>query len=111
RIDVRFAGGDAGRVRAILAELMSLAPDLLVTNTNLVTGVVQAEVRTIPNIFISIGDPVGSGFVNDEARPTGNITGFANWKPTLVEKWLGLLKEIAPQVERVGILMHPEEPA
>ena len=111
RIDVRFPGGDAGRVRAILAELMSLAPDLLVTNTNLVTGVVQAEVRTIPNVFISIGDPVGSGFVNDEARPTGNITGLANWKPTLVEKWLGLLKEIAPQVERVGILMHPEEPA
>jgi putative tryptophan/tyrosine transport system substrate-binding protein len=111
RIDVRFPGGDAGRVRAILTELMSLAPDLLVTNTNLVTGAVQAEVRTIPIVFISIGDPVGAGFVSDEARPTGNLTGFANWKPTLVEKWLELLKEIAPQVERVGILMHPEEPA
>jgi len=109
-IDVRFPAADAGRVRAILTELMSLAPDVLVTNTNLVTAVVQAEVRTIPIVFISVGDPVGAGFVSDEARPTGNLTGFANWRPSLGEKWLELLKEIAPQVERVGILMHPEEP-
>jgi putative ABC transport system substrate-binding protein len=82
----------------------------LVTNTNLVTAVVQAEVRTIPIVFISVGDAVGAGFVSDEARPTGNLTGFANWKPSLGEKWLELLKEIAPQVERVGILIYPEEP-
>jgi len=75
-----------------------------------VTVVVQAEVRTIPIVFISVGDPVGAGFVSDEARPTGNLTGFANWRPSLGEKWLELLKEIAPQVERVGVLMHPEEP-
>jgi putative ABC transport system substrate-binding protein len=87
-IDVRFPAADTGRVRAILTELMSLAPDLLVTNTNLVTAVVQAEVRTIPIVFISVGDPVGAGFVSDEARPTGNLTGFANWRPSLGEKWL-----------------------
>src|SRR5215475_9722606 len=110
RIDLRFPGGDAGVARAIIMELMSLTPDVFVTNTNLVTAVVQAEVRTIPIVFISVGDPVGAGFVSDEARPTGNLTGFANWKPSLGEKWLELLKEIAPQVERVGILMHPEEP-
>jgi putative ABC transport system substrate-binding protein len=109
-IDVRFPAADAGKVRAILTELMSLAPDVLITNTNLVTAVVQAEVRTVPIVFISVGDPVGAGFVSDEARPTGNLTGFANWRPSLGEKWLELLKEIAPQVERVGILMHPEEP-
>jgi putative ABC transport system substrate-binding protein len=109
-IDVRFPAADADRVRAILTELMSLTPDLLVTNTNLVTAVVQAEVRTIPIVFISVGDPVGAGFVSDEARPTGNLTGFANWRASLGEKWLELLKEIAPQVERVGILMYPEEP-
>jgi putative ABC transport system substrate-binding protein len=78
-IDVRFPAADAGRVRAILAELMSLTPDVLVTNTNLVTAVVQAEVRTIPIVFISVGDPVGAGFVSDEARPASNLTGFANW--------------------------------
>jgi putative ABC transport system substrate-binding protein len=109
-IDVRFPAADAARVRAVLTELMSLTPDVLVTNTNLVTAVVQAEVRTIPIVFIGIGDPVGAGFVSDEARPTGNLTGFANWRPSLGEKWLELLKEIAPQVERVGVLMHPEEP-
>jgi putative ABC transport system substrate-binding protein len=109
-IDVRFPATDAGRIRATLTELMSLTPDVLVTNTNLVTAVVQAEVRTIPIVFISVGDAVGAGFVSDEARPTGNLTGFANWKPSLGEKWLELLKEIAPQVERVGILIYPEEP-
>ena len=109
-IDVRFPAADAGRVRAILTELMSLTPDLLVTNTNLVTAVVQAEVHTIPIVFISIGDPVGAGFVSDEAHPASNLTGFANWRPSFSEKWLELLKEIAPKVERVGVLMYPEEP-
>jgi putative ABC transport system substrate-binding protein len=109
-IDVHFPAADAGKVRAVLTELMNFAPDVLVTNTNLVTAVVQADVRTIPIVFISVGDPVGAGFVSDEAHPTGNLTGFANWRPSLGEKWLELLKEIAPRVERVGILMHPEEP-
>src|SRR5262249_3596558 len=109
-IDVRFPAADAGRIRAVLTELMSLAPDVLVTNTNLVTKVVQAEVHTIPIVFISVGDPVGAGFVSDEARPASNLTGVANWRPSVGEKWLELLKEIAPQVDRVGALMHPEEP-
>jgi putative ABC transport system substrate-binding protein len=60
RIDVCFPGVDVGRVRTALIELMSLAPDLLVSNTNLVTAAVQAEVRTTPIVFISVGDPVGS---------------------------------------------------
>jgi putative tryptophan/tyrosine transport system substrate-binding protein len=111
RIDVRFPGTDAGRVRAILMELMSLAPDVLVSNSNLVTAVVQAEVRTLPIVFISVGDPVGSGFVNNEARPNGNLTGFANWERSMSGKWLELLKEVAPEVERVGFMIHPETAA
>ena len=112
RIDVRFSAADAGRVRAGLTELMSFTPDVLVANTNLVTAVVQAEVRTIPIVFIFVGDPIGSGFVSDDARPNGNLTGFANWdSPAMVGKWLELLKEVAPQVERVGFMMHPETPA
>src|SRR5438105_10085125 len=79
RIDVRFPAADAGRVRAILMELMSLTPDVLVSNTNFVTAVVQAEVRTIPIVFIFVADPIASGFVSNDARPTGNLTGFANW--------------------------------
>jgi putative ABC transport system substrate-binding protein len=108
RIDVRFPGTDAGRVRGTLMELMSLTPDVLVSNTNLVTAVVQAEVRTIPIVFISVGDPVGSGFVNNEARPNGNLTGFANWEMSMSGKWLELLKEVAPGVERVGLMVYPD---
>jgi putative ABC transport system substrate-binding protein len=108
RIDVRFPAADAGRVRATLMELMSPTPDVLVSNTNLVTTVVQAEVRTIPIVFISVGDPVGSGFVSNEARPNSNLTGFANWERSMSGKWLGLLKDVAPQIERVGFMMHPE---
>ena len=110
RIDARFPGGDAGAVRTTLMELMSLTPDVLVTNTNLVTAAVQAEVRTIPIIFISVGDPVGAGFVGNEARPNGNLTGFANWEPSMSGKWLLLLQEVAPQIERIGFLVHPETP-
>src|SRR5262249_57196504 len=70
------------------------------------------EVRTIPIVFIFVGDPVGSGFVSDDARPNANLTGFANWdSPGMSGKWLELLKEVAPQVERVGFMIHPETPA
>ena len=111
RIDVRFPAADADRIRAILMELVSLTPDVLVSSTNLVTAVVQAEVRTIPIVFLSVGDPVGSGFVSNEARPNGNLTGFANWEMSMIGKWLELLKEVAPQVERVGLMVHPETAA
>jgi putative ABC transport system substrate-binding protein len=111
-IDVRFPAADAGKARAVVMELMSLTPDVLVSNTNLVTAVVQAEIRTIPIVFIFVGDPVGSGFVSHDARPNGNLTGFANWdSPAMSGKWLELLKEAAPQVERIGFMMHPETPA
>jgi putative ABC transport system substrate-binding protein len=109
RVDVRFPGTDADKVRAKIMELMSFTPDVLVSNTNLVTRVVQVEVRTIPIVFISVGDPAGSGFVSNDARPNGNLTGFANWRASMGGKWLELLKEVAPQVERVGIMMYPEE--
>src|SRR5262245_7656533 len=100
RVDVRFPAADADKVRAVLMELMSLRPDVLVTNSNLVTAVVHAEVRTIPVIFTSVGDPVGSGFVSNDARPNDNLTGFANWdSPAMSGKWLELLKEVAPHVQ------------
>jgi putative ABC transport system substrate-binding protein len=109
-VDVRFPGGDVSAVRSSLMELMRLTPDVLVTNTNLVTAAVQAEVGTIPIVFIFVGDPVGSGFVSDDARPNGNLTGFANWdSPAMSGKWLELVKEVAPQVERVGFIIHPRD--
>jgi putative ABC transport system substrate-binding protein len=109
QVDVGFPSTDIEKVHAKIMELMSFTPDVLVSNTNLVTRVVQAEVRTIPIVFISVGDPAGSGFVSNDARPNGNLTGFANWRASMSGKWLELLKEVAPQVERVGIMMYPEE--
>ena len=112
RVDVRFPAADAGNVRSNLAELMSLAPDVLVSNTNLVTAIAQAEVRTIPIVFTFVGEPVLSGFVSNDTRPNSNLTGFANWdSPAMSGKWLELLNEVAPQIERVGFMMHPETPA
>ena len=110
RVDVRFPAANADRVRATLMELTSLTPDVMVSNTDLVTAVVRAEVHTIPIVFISVGDAVGSGYVNNEARPDGNLTGFANWDSSISGKWLELLKQVAPDIERVGFVMQPEIP-
>jgi len=111
QIDVRYATDDPNQVRALAVELMGLKPDLMVSNSNFVTEILQAEVRTVPLLFISVGDPIGSGFVTDLARPTGNITGFANYESSIGSKWLETLREIAPHVEHVGFILHPETPA
>ena len=111
RIDVRFPAADAGRVRAILMELISLAPDVLVSNSNLVTAVVQAEVRTTPIVFISIGDPVESGFVSNEARPNSNLTGFANWEMSMSGKWLGCSRRSRPRSNASGSWCIPRRSA
>jgi putative ABC transport system substrate-binding protein len=109
-IDWRYAADDPERIRTMAAELLGLAPDVMVANSNLVTTILQSVVRTVPLVFVSVSDPVGSGFVTDLARPNGNITGFANYQPTMGSKWLELLRLIAPRVENVGVLLHPEPP-
>jgi putative ABC transport system substrate-binding protein len=110
-IDVRYATDDREQIRALAVELMGLKPDLMVSNANLVTSLLQAEVRTVPLLFIGVGDPIGSGFVTTLARPTGNVTGFATNEPSMGSKWLATLREIAPQVEHVGFMLAPEGPA
>jgi putative ABC transport system substrate-binding protein len=110
RIDLRFGAGDPVRIRELARELLSLAPDLMVSNSNLVTTILQSEVKTVPLVFVSVSDPIGSGFVADLARPGGNVTGFANFQPSMGGKWLEKLLEIAPRIERVGLVYHPEPP-
>ena len=90
---------------------MGLRPDLMVANSNFVTTILQAEVRTVPLLFIGVGDPIGSGLVTNFARPTGNLTGFATNEPSMGGKWLETLREIAPQVEHVGFIHAPGGPA
>jgi len=108
QIDLRWAGGDAEKARTFAKELVSLAPDVIVASTNQVTAIVQQETHTIPIVFAFVGDPVGSGFVARLARPGGNITGFANFENSIGGKWVEILKEIAPNVRRVGFIFNPE---
>jgi ABC-type uncharacterized transport system substrate-binding protein len=110
-IDVRYAIAGPDQIRAIAVELMGLRPDLMVANSNLVMASLQPEVRTVPLMFIGVADPIGSGFVTNIARPSGNVTGFANWDSSMGGKWLEILKAISPQVEYVGFVLHPETAA
>jgi putative tryptophan/tyrosine transport system substrate-binding protein len=110
QIDFRYAADDQARIRALAIELLGKSPDLMVANSNVVTAILQSEVRTIPLVFVSVSDPEGSGFVTNLARPTGNVTGFANFQPSMGGKWLEMLREIAPTTNRVGLMLHPEPP-
>jgi len=93
RIEVRMADGDAGRLNAHAAELASLKLDLIVSHGTSVTQIQQQQTRTIPIVFTTVTDPVGSGLVESLARPGGNTTGFTNFEFSMAGKWLELLKE------------------
>ena len=107
QIDYRWAAGDAERIRKLVAEIIALAPDVILTSgSSLVAPMMQAT-RTIPIVFVQVIDPVGSGFVESLARPGGNITGFTQFEYSLAAKWVELLKQIAPQVSRAAVIRDP----
>jgi putative ABC transport system substrate-binding protein len=108
RIDLRWGGGDINRIRALAHELVSLKPDIILTGSTNATTAVQQETRTIPIVFVAVTDPVASGLVPRLDRPSGNITGFADFEATLGSKWLELLSEIAPGLKRVAIMFNPD---
>ena len=110
QITYRYGSDDPERIRTLAKELLSLSPDLVVSNSNLVTSILKSEAGDVPLIFVSVSDPIGSGFVTNLARPTGTVTGFANFDASMGGKWLETLKEIAPQIERVGFILHPDTP-
>ena len=96
RMDLRWAGGDINRIRALAQELVGLQPDIILTNGTPDTVALQRETRTIPIVFANVAEPVASGIVARLDRPGGNITGFATFEAPLGGKWLELLSEIAP---------------
>jgi putative ABC transport system substrate-binding protein len=109
RMDLRWGSGDINRIRAFAQELVGLHPDIVVTNATPATIAVQRETRTVPIIFVSVGDPVASSIVARLDRPSGgNITGFALYEGSLGGKWLELLSEIAPGLKRVAIMFNPD---
>ena len=111
RIDYRWAmgwaTGDFERTRVDAAELLRLAPDVILAVSSPVLATVQKATRTIPVVFVAVSEPVAQGFVQSLTHPGGNITGFTNLEPTFGGKWLELLKEIAPRVTRVAIMFNP----
>jgi putative ABC transport system substrate-binding protein len=108
RIDARWGALDDAEARQRSAmELIALKPDLIVTQNTPPTASMLRQTRTIPVVFVVVADPVGSGFVESLARPGGNATGFTIMEPTTTGKWLALLKEIAPRVNRAAFLFNP----
>jgi ABC-type uncharacterized transport system substrate-binding protein len=108
RIDTRWATTNADDIRRHAAELVALAPDVILaaTGTTTLAPLLQAT-RTLPIVFVIVIDPVGAGFVASLARPGGNATGFLMFEYGLSAKWLELLKQIAPRVTRVAVLRDP----
>jgi putative ABC transport system substrate-binding protein len=108
RMDVRWAAGNVDRARMFANELIDLQPDVILAHTTPATAALQRATRTIPIVFVTVSDPVGARFVTGLPRPGGNITGFINNEPTMAGKWLELLTQIAPGVERAAAMFNPD---
>jgi putative tryptophan/tyrosine transport system substrate-binding protein len=107
QVEIRWGGGDPARVRRYAEELVALPAEVIMTNGALPLEALLRATRSVPIIFGSVTDPVGSGFVESLARPGGNATGFIQFEYTLTGKWLELLMQIAPSVTRVAVLRDP----
>jgi len=111
RIDTRWATTNPAEIRRHAAELVSLTPDVILATGDSTMPPLLQETRTVPIIFPVVTDPVGAGYVDSLARPGGNSTGFMLFEYSTGGKWLELLKEIAPNVARAGILRDPANPS
>jgi ABC-type uncharacterized transport system substrate-binding protein len=109
RIDTRWSASDGDRIRKFAAELIALAPDVILANGASIVGPLQRMTRTVPIVFVNVTDPVAAGIVESLARPGGNATGFTSFEYGISAKWLELLREIAPRVTRVGVLRDPAQ--
>ena len=106
-IDYRWGVSNPERARTAAAELLGLAPDLILANATLALIGAQQATRTVPIVFTGVSEPVSQGFVASLARPGGNTTGFTNLEPSVAGKWVELLKEMAPRVTRVALVFNP----
>jgi putative ABC transport system substrate-binding protein len=111
RTEYRWGAGNADATRKYAAELVALAPDVVLASGTLSVAAFQHVGRPVPTVFTLVSDPVGAGFVDSLARPGGNITGFMLFEYSLAGKWLELLKQIAPGVTRAAVLRDSVNPA
>ena len=108
RIDTRWSAGDATLARIYAAQLIGLTPDVILASSTTNLTVIQQATSTLPVVFIQVSDPVAQGFVANVTRPGGNLTGFSAYEFSIGNKWLDLLKEIAPGLARVGVMFNPD---
>jgi putative tryptophan/tyrosine transport system substrate-binding protein len=108
RIEYRYAEGDSVRMQALAKEMLELKPDCILGHSTPVVMALMQATRTIPIVFVSVTDPVGSGFVESMARPAGNMTGFTIFPATITGKYLSMLKQMVPQLVRVASLYNPD---
>jgi len=106
-IDYRWSGGNEDDTRKYAAELVALGPDVIFTAGSAAIEPLRRATRTVPIVFALVPDPIGAGFVDNLARPGGNITGFTQFDYAIATKWLALLKEIAPNTTRAAVLRDP----
>src|ERR1035437_1049261 len=107
RLDYRYATGDADRIQMLTEELVGMQPDLIVAHSTPVSTALLRQTRTIPIVFLSVSDPLGSGLVDSLSSPSGNMTGFTNFEFSMGSKWIDTLKEIDRRVERVAVIFNP----
>jgi putative ABC transport system substrate-binding protein len=108
QIEERWTAGDPERNQAFARELLTMKPDAIFAFSSVAVAALQGESRAVPIVFTAISDPVGSGFVESLAHPGGNATGFTNFVPTMAAKWLEILKEMVPQLQRAVLLFNPQ---
>jgi putative ABC transport system substrate-binding protein len=110
QIEFRLAEGDVDHARGYARELVAITPNVFfATNTQMVQ-MIQAKTRTIPIVFVSVPDPVGSGLTVSLAHPSGNVTGFTNFDPSMGGKWLQLLKDVRPDLKHVAVILQAGNP-
>jgi putative ABC transport system substrate-binding protein len=107
RLDYRFAAGDPDLFKKYAADLVSLSPDVILASASPAVEALKPLTRAIPIVFAAVSDPVPQGFVQSLARPGGNITGFSAMDAELGGKWMGLLKDVAPNVTQVAVMYNP----
>jgi putative tryptophan/tyrosine transport system substrate-binding protein len=108
RIDTRFLSRNLGQFQALAKELVALQPDIIIAQGTSVTAALQRESNKIPIVFVTVSDPIGSGFVASLPRPGGNITGVLQYEAGIVGKWVAMLKEIAPRLARAALVANPK---
>ena len=111
QIEYRYAGTDRDTIKKHVAELIRLAPDVILANSTPVMALLRPATNTIPIVFVVVNNPVGQGFISNLAHPGGNVTGFSFIEPEIVGKWIDLLGDVKPDLSRVALMYNPNTAA